>query len=287
MLSADFFKKPEYYFRPYSIFKRLFKKHKGITVQKTAWNTSIEVDNHETIGKAIFDTGIYDLAVSEVLWRLIEPGDFVLDIGANIGYTVNICSSKAGSKGKVWAFEPNPLLASRLTKNIQFNKFKNNTLFRIALSDENKDGYLVLPDLYNNNEGVAFIGSQQNERTIKVALKKLDDLLPENTVVDVLKIDVEGHELSVFKGAKNALKHKLIRNIVFEDHSEFPSPVATLLMNNGYDIFRIEKGWFNIGLKDPRSVSKVSAWEPTNYLATLDVDLAKRKMKGNFYKCIF
>ena len=286
MLSVDSFKKPEYYFQPSLILKRIFKKFKGISIQKTPWNTSVEVDNHETIGKAIYDTRIYDLAVTEVLWRLIDVGNFVLDIGANIGFTVNISSYRAGGIGKVWAFEPNPLLASRLTKNIRYNKYQNTTLFKTALSDENKDGYLVLPDMYNNNEGVAFIGSEENEKKIKVSLQKLDDLLPPNALVHVLKIDVEGHELSVFKGAGNAIKNKLIKNIVFEDHNNYPSDVATLLLDNGYRIFRIEKGWFNIALKDPASASKVSGWEPTNYLATLDTAFVKMKMKGSFYKCI-
>src|ERR1700736_1568487 len=105
-----YIKRPEYYFQPNSIIKRIFRSENGIINQKTPWGNKLEIDVTETIGNSIYSTRIYDLALSETLWRLIEPGNFVLDIGANIGFTTSLCSYKAGVTGKVWAFEPNPLI---------------------------------------------------------------------------------------------------------------------------------------------------------------------------------
>jgi hypothetical protein len=137
------------------------------------------------------------------------------------------------------------------------------------------------------NQGVAFIGSENNNNSIKIELKKLDDLIPEDTVINVLKIDVEGHELAVLKGAQNLINKKLIKHIVYEDHNVYPSKISNFLLDRGYDILRIEKGWFNVCLKDPSSVPRTSGWEPTNYLAILDTSFLKKKLKGMLYKCLF
>ena len=49
----------------------------------------------------------------------------------------------------------------------------------------------------------------------------------------------------------------------------------------------MEKGWLNLNLKNPTTEPSTNGWEPTNYLATLDNDTLKKKMKGLFYKCLF
>jgi FkbM family methyltransferase len=282
-----YLKRPEYYFSLPHVIGKIFKPKNGVITQTTPWGDKIEIDINETIGSSIYKTRIYDLALSETLWRLIEPGNFVLDIGANIGFVTSLCSFRTGSNGQVWSFEPNPLILKRLAKNIEYNKFKNIKLFPFALSDSNKAGFLEFPEIFAYNQGVAFVGSgENNSKSIKIELKKLDDIVFGDTVIDVLKIDVEGHELSVFKGAENLINKKLIANIVYEDHDPYPSDIAKFLLKKEYTIYRIEKGWVNLILKNPLSESSQSGWEPINYLATLDSDFVKDKMRGFFYECL-
>jgi FkbM family methyltransferase len=282
-----YLKRPEYYFSLPYVINKIFKPKSGIITQTTPWGGKIEIDVNETIGKSIYKTRIYDLALSEILWRLIEPGNFVLDIGANIGFVTSLCSFRAGANGKVWSFEPNPLIIKRLEKNIENNKIKNIRLFPFALSDANKEGFLEFPEMFSYNQGVAFVGSGKNDsKAIKIDLKKLDDIVPTNTVIDVLKIDVEGHEISVFKGAENLINNKSITNIVYEDLDTYPSDIARFLLEKGYIIYRIEKGWTNLILKNPSSEPSNSGWEPINYLATLDNSFVKEKIKGFFYQCM-
>ena len=83
------------------------------------------------------------------------------------------------------------------------------------------------------------------------------------------------------------LFNKMIKNIVFEDTNAYPSPVANLLINKGFSILRIEKGWLNLTLKDPYSPSSISSWEAVNYVATLDVEMLKKRLSGLMYNCIF
>ncbi len=286
----QYIKRPEYYFSLHSVIKKLFSKNgHGVINQKTPWGNNIEIDINETIGNSIYSTRIYDLALSETLWRLIEPGNFVLDVGANIGFITGLCSCKTGPAGKVWAFEPNPIVITRLTKNIQYNKYPNTTLYPFALSDSNKEGYLEFPDEFSFNQGVAYVGNgngKHSAKAIKIDLRKLDDMIAPGTIIDVLKIDVEGHELFVLKGAEKIIKNKQIVNIVYEDHDPYPSEIAGFLSNKGYTIYRLEKGWLNLNLKNPSTEPSANGWEPTNYLATLDTETLKKKMKGFFYKCL-
>jgi FkbM family methyltransferase len=283
-----YIKRPEYYFSLHSVVKKLFNKTgHGIINQKTPWGNLMEIDTNETIGNAIFSTGIYDLALSETLWRLIQPGDFVLDVGANIGFITSLCSYKTGAQGKVWAFEPNPIVLTRLTKNIRHNHYPNTTMYPFALSDSNKEGYLELPDAFTYNQGVAYVkNGTHSTNAIKIELRKLDDLVASGAIIDVLKMDVEGHELTVLNGAEKIIRNKQITNIVYEDHAPYPSHLAEFLTGKGYTIYRMEKGWLNLILKNPSAESSINGWEPTNYLATLDKDTLKKKMKGVFYKCL-
>ena len=288
----NYIKRPEYYFRLASVIRKfirkLFRSQTGVINQKTPWGNQIEIDINETIGNSIYSTRIYDLPLSETLWRLTEPGNFVLDIGANIGFITGLCSYKSGPNGKVWAFEPNPLIIKRLTTNIQYNKYLNTTLYPFALSDSNKEGYLEFPDIFSYNHGVAYVGKNgtHSAKAMKIDLRKLDDMVDPGTIINVLKIDVEGHELPVFKGAEKLIDNKQITNIVYEDHDPYPSIIAKFLIAKGYTLFRMEKGWLNLNLKNPASAPSTNGWEPTNYLATLDTEALKKKMKGMFYKCL-
>jgi FkbM family methyltransferase len=278
-------KKPEYYLQPVHILRRFIPVAKNEVEARTPWGHSMQVDNRESIGKAIFRTGIYDLALTEVLWRLVQPGNFVLDIGANIGYTAGLCSVRTGAGGKVWAFEPNPLVLGKLKNNLLKLPYPNVQVFEMALSSQKGEGVLQMPDAFEINQGTAFIGKEKNEHSVTVPLEKLDDLLPPGTIADVIKIDVEGHELSVFEGAPKALAAKKIRHIVFEDHLAYPSPVCHLLLQYGYEIFRIEKGWFGVALKDPLQASGVSSWEPVNYIASVNTGELFSFFKNGSYQC--
>jgi FkbM family methyltransferase len=62
--------------------------------------------------------GVYDLPVTETLWRLTELGDLGVDAGANIGYTASVLAVRAGPAGLVVAFEPHPVLRAELAANI-------------------------------------------------------------------------------------------------------------------------------------------------------------------------
>ncbi|WP_395939890.1 FkbM family methyltransferase [Anabaena sp. FACHB-709] len=105
---------------------------------------------------------------------------------------------------------------------------------------------------------------------IPVYLERLEKVLGDKyKLINILKIDVEGHELQVLQGAGNFISHQTIRDILFEEHHGYPSQLTEFLEKNGYRIFRIWKGFWKPILLSPTK-TLIHEWEPPNYLATLD-----------------
>lgn len=288
MSLAKLLNKPEYLYRPGSVIRKLFRPTSTNQLFVTPWKTKITADWQDAIGGSIGMFGVYDLATTEVLWRLVQPGNFVLDIGANIGYMTGLCSHRAGNDGQVWAFEPNKLLFERLKGNISQMTFKNVRFFDFGLSDVEGSAKLVIPHSYQKNAGVAYISSGNDiseQETIEIKLKQLDSLIAATEIVDVMKIDVEGHELAVFNGAKKLIETKRIRNIIFEDLQGYPSAVTSFLSANGYTIYRIQKTISRVKMVNPASPAPYKA-KTTNYLATFESEIVQRLFIEPGYKCL-
>jgi len=167
-----------------------------------------------------------------ILKKFIKKDDSVVDIGANIGRYSFELSKIVGHKGKVYSFEP--ILRNYLTfiSLIFIHEAKNIIPFNIALSDETKllkmnevktsIRYKVLFNTYTASK-VRKKGSL-NHYSIK-----LDDLKIKNKI-SFIKIDVEGHEMQVLRGAKNIIiKNKPI--ILIQDNDK---KVINYLRSWGY-----------------------------------------------------
>jgi hypothetical protein len=109
----------------------------------------------------------------------------------------------------------------------------------------------------------------QGEEQCAVRLDRLDDLLEKDACVGVAKLDVEGHESAVLRGAEGLLRRRAIRDIIFEDFGCYPTEAMLLLERFGYKLFSLAKGLFG-----PRlcAADRTGArpWDEPNYLATLD-----------------
>lgn len=278
-------KRPEFYFKPENIFKYPFRKNQvGKKTVRTVFGTNIQVNPADTIGVAIYQTGLYDLALTEMIFRLTEEGSTAVDVGANIGYVTQLTSKKVGAKGKTVCIEPNPFVLDALVSNIEALSTKANVmLLKIAMSDFTGTAPLMFPNGYNRNNGLAQLGKADSKGECMVQVAQLDDL--GFSSIDVLKIDAEGHELKILKGAETMLVERKITHILYEDFEAFPSSIYQYLRSFGYHIFRIEKGWFGPVLKDPALPTNVQYWETINYLATIDAAKVQAAMGSTFYKC--
>lgn len=244
------------------------------------WGEYIRVKAGDVIGNSILKLGVYELAVSEVLWRLLDEGESFIDVGGNIGYMTSLMSAKTGSQGRGMAFEPHPEIFARLQTNV--GNRKGVEVFQCALGRSGGKLMLLEPDAFSGNEGTARLAREANKLTdgIEVSVLKLDDLIADDASIGVMKVDVEGAELEVFQGADRLLRSHQIRDIVFEDFGDFPSACVVFLRERGYSIYRISKGFTRVRYWDPSSPSAKDdglPWEPVNYAATVDVTrLAER-----------
>ncbi len=168
------------------------------------------------------DLSIFALVVEPrtATWFTVSEGDVVVDIGAHIGrYTL----MAARYASKVIAVEPEPSNYSLLKANIELNGFSNVIVLPIALSSNRATEKFYLATQGDTarsslEEGWSTKkGFSPNQNAIEVESETLDNLIArlDVTAIDLLKIDVEGHEVAVLKGASKALKktRKLILEV--------------------------------------------------------------------------
>jgi FkbM family methyltransferase len=267
--------KPWYFHRPGQLLRRLWGGLRGLptasVVVPLPWGVGLEVDPREAIGRAIWTTGVYDLAVSETLFRLTRPGDLAIDAGANIGFMTGLMAVRAGPGGRVIAFEPQPVLAGQLRGNVariaQRPGAAEVEVRQTGLSDVAGTARLIPPTDASANHGLAHIGT--GEGGWEIVTERLDDVIGDATV-GVLKVDVEGHESAVLAGAAGLLGRRAIRHVVFEDHAGAGSDVQKTLTAFGYRVFSL--GWRLRGpvLGDPAGPPVCQPYEAPSYLATAD-----------------
>jgi len=167
----------------------------------------------------------------------ISKGIFV-DIGANIGkYTIMVGKK---IKGKVVAIEPEKRNFEILKTNVKLNNLNNIILINSACFSKNGQKKFFLDEI--GTEASSFYQEKmQGSKTIMVQTKKLDNILNESNIkqVDLIKIDVEGAEADVLKGAINTLK-KYHPRIIFEAWNEnYLKKCKNILDKFGYDIKKI------------------------------------------------
>lgn len=152
----------------------------------------------------------YEPHVSATLQMLVRPGDIVYDIGANIGlHTIYL--HRLGAK--VFAFEPNPKLIPNLRRTIK--PLHSAQLFNMALSDRRGTATLFVP----RDHDMASLGNwREDSEQCQCPMTTLDSLqLPPP---DLIKCDVEGAELRVFRGGQAMLSNPDTAPIVlFEEHA--------------------------------------------------------------------
>jgi FkbM family methyltransferase len=229
--------------------------------------------------------GFHDLALTEVLLRLIGAGEVTVDIGANIGYVTSLMASRVGSNGKVFALEPNPTVLPILERNLirirEGRMVGPVELYKVAASDYAGFARFVCPFGFRSNQGIGRIegnvpsgeaGAGRYEGVFDVTTNRLDYLLQGKSVA-VMKIDVEGHEASVIRGAAGLIGTGKVKTIVFEDHGGGSSEACRLLAGAGMTLFQL--GW---SIRGPRIEKTTSpriwrTYEAPNYIATQDAEM--------------
>lgn len=155
----------------------------------------------------------------------LKPGMKVIDVGANIGVYSLLAQRRVEETGRVWAFEPSSESYRRLLRNLALNKCGCVQPVQMALSDRS-DTYFTLQsdpgfgDAYRYLRPTADVSPSGGER---VPVTTLDLYAARNALnnVDYMKVDVEGHEYTVFKGSQELLAASPNAVVMFESDPEW------------------------------------------------------------------
>lgn len=280
--------KPQYVFHPLRALRRLTSKPPAggaLKVARLPWGVDLTVSETDAIGYSILVGRVFDPCVTEAIHRLIDPGDLVVDVGANVGYMTSLAAVRAGPRGRVVAIEPHPTVFGLLSSNAEAwrsdARLAPVELHRLALSDRAGSGRLFAGATFDQNMGLATLAGDATDGrdSEEVELRRLDELMAD-APIGILKIDVEGHEPEVLRGARSLLERRLVRDIIFEDHEPYPSTATETVERSGYQLVSLTNDLGGLRLQAPQERGDVPAWPGPSYLATADPARSIARLAG-------
>jgi len=198
----------------------------------------MQVDISDYIGHYLY-FGFKDEDI-EKLYALCQEGSNVLDIGTNIGWVAHNLA-RISKSGSVLGFEPDPYNYDRCLENIKLNSLKNLHVYPVGLGAANTRVGMEIRTP-SNLGGNRIAPAAGNATTRTVEIKKLDDFEPAKALrqIHLIKIDVEGYELNVLRGAENTIAaHHPIFFIELDDNNlrdqgDSASSLVEFLASRGY-----------------------------------------------------
>jgi FkbM family methyltransferase len=188
-------------------------------------------------------TFVSDEAEFLILSRVVACGDWVVDIGANVGFYTKRLAELVGPKGRVLAFEPVPETFVLLANNLESCRLSNVTLINAAVSETTGVVGMTIPtfsDTGQQNFYQAHIVSPTDSE-LQILTISLDTIQIPATI-RLIKIDAEGHELSVLNG---------MRKTLLRDH-----PIL-IVETNLSEVWELLKSLDYVGTKLPNSPNVV------------------------------
>lgn len=177
----------------------------------------------------------YDRQTRRVIERVCKPGSNCLDVGCHKGEIMDLFLQYA-PQGTHYGFEPIPGLFEGLQK--KYADLKNCRLLDIALSDKkgtSSFNYVVSNPSYSGLVKRNYDHPNEQDTLITVRTERLDDLLPADFQVDLIKIDVEGGEILVLRGATETLRR--CKPVVIFEHGLGASELYGATPEQVFDLF--------------------------------------------------
>lgn len=208
------------------------------TVQKCRHGKMLFSDHDAYVGRSLSLYGEYSEAEVNALLTALKPGGTVVEAGANIGALTVPLAKKAGA---VYAFEPQRTTFYALCGNVFLNNLKNVFCFQRGLGSSST--VVMIPDIdydFAGNYGAYSMAQQTGfdvvPTKVPVEVNRLDDFgLP---ACDLLKIDVEGMEVEVLKGAAGLIKAYRPVLYVEIDRPEIREAIFAFAIDMGYECWQ-------------------------------------------------
>ncbi len=181
---------------------------KGIIVNKKIINglrMRLRID--DWVQKKIYINGYYELNETNKWQEIVKGKKCIMDIGGNVGYYSILASPLIAINGKIFLFEPVAENIEFITHNLSLNKISNIQIERKIVSDEVGLGEIHVGESENLGMSSLYDHKHISGKIEKIEKIDIDTFVEKNGIdsIDAVKIDVEGHELSVLKGMKKSL----------------------------------------------------------------------------------
>lgn len=170
--------------------------------------------------------------VNDLIISLLERGCVFVDVGANVGYYSILAGKIVGDKGQIIAVEPIPETCEALELNVKLNKLNNVRVMNEAAWSSKTNIEIWLPKCHY---GFASVFKRQG-KPITVKAIPLDDLCKKYRAIKLLKIDAEGSEYQILRGAKETLKKT---SYVILEVSENAEQILELLRQASFKIHKL------------------------------------------------
>jgi FkbM family methyltransferase len=180
----------------------------------------------------------YGFAAPAAALVFAPPGGVAIDVGANLGEWSVPLARAVGRDGRVLCIEPNPAVAAALAATLRINNLAQGEILPVALAAADGEGRLLIEP---GDTGLSRLSA--GESGIAVRLRRLDSIVAERGLarLDLLKIDVEGHERQVLAGAAETLR-RFRPAVVFESGHEAPDDrraIAVFFDELAYDLVAV------------------------------------------------
>jgi len=167
----------------------------------------IELDTRDLIQRFLYLFGVWEPELTQLVRQVVRPGDTFIDVGANIGYFTLLAAQVVGPAGSVQSYEPSPSIGARLRANVERNNLGSRVVLHpVAAGAAPGEITLYLADAENTGQSTTRPADAAHAEAV-VQVKTLDDTVPVDRwrSARFIKIDAEGDELAVLKGAQQLL----------------------------------------------------------------------------------
>jgi FkbM family methyltransferase len=202
------------------------------------------VDMASNFGIRVTSAEGYEPETKALLSSFLRPGMVFVDLGANEGFFSVVASRLVGPAGRILAIEPQSRLGPVIRRNLELNDAANVTLAQVAISAEaGVAEFNLAPDTNSGSSGLSratrYANPTQSVRTLTLDLCLQEHAL---TMVDVMKIDIEGYEYEAVLGAKELFRTLKVRRLLIEIHDKLlsarglrPQDISDFLLSCGYE----------------------------------------------------
>lgn len=194
--------------------------------------------------------GLYEPETLQLMRKRLRPGDVMVDVGANCGLYTLVAAQAVGASGRIIALEPSPREFERLERNVGLNGLRQVRCIAAAAADQAGQATLSVaqpPFAGHNTLGRRFAYAAvalAEQRTVPAIT--LDGLLRDEIRCDLIKLDIEGAELSALRGAAASLarlRPALLVEInqgALSENGASANDLLTWITEHGYAMYAID-----------------------------------------------